>query len=125
MASDATLDEIKTASSTFGVWKFHRDTLIASFINDQTVRLSNDKGEIFNVTTREWLERWDAIRDAGWLHYSVTTSQTYMNEDKTRTVSFDSDGMITLVVEHETFRTTYVGWVEIKRGWVACGWSQV
>lgn len=125
MAIDATPEEIKAASETFGVWKLHLDTLIVSYLDDQHVRMSNSKGEVFSITTREWLERWDAIRDAGWFHYSTTTVQTYQNGDKIRTVFFDSDGMITLVMEAETFRTSYVGWQEIKRGWLVFGWKQV
>jgi hypothetical protein len=125
MAKDATPEEIKTAESTFGVWKLHRDTLIVSYLDDQHVQMSNSKGEIFSITTRDWLERWDSIRDAGWFHYSTTTVQTYQNGDKTRTVFFDSDGMITIAMDKETFRTTYVGWQEIKRGWLVFGWNQV
>jgi len=125
MATNATIDEIKAAEQTFGVWKLNQNTLIVSYLDGQNVRMSNSKGEIFSIPTREWLDRWDFIRDVGWVHYSLTLSQTFQKGAETRTVYFDNDGKITLVLADKLIRTTYGEWQKIKDGWRANGWRRV
>lgn len=75
MARASTLD-IQTAASSFGTWALkvsdlYTERLTAGYVDDETVQLCNSLGQSFKVSTREWLERWDGMRDTGWLRVAV------------------------------------------------------
>lgn len=64
-------------ASTLGTWGRGADRITASHAGHNVsvlsrrdvgaaVLLSNSAGDIWTVSEREWLERWDALRDGGW-----------------------------------------------------------
>lgn len=108
---------------TFGVWKHNRNILLV-YPKDQQVSMSNSKGEVFRLTSRDWLEQWASIQDVGWVQYSKTLGKVYRRVGKTRLVSFTSKG-VTLITELGTMKTTYEGWENLKAAWITDGWSQV
>lgn len=52
-------------TSTLGTWRRGDDTLTAMYFDVDAIRIVNSKGDDFVVSVREWMSRYDGIRDAG------------------------------------------------------------
>jgi hypothetical protein len=55
------------SASTLGTWKRGTDKLTAMYHDEMSVRIRNSVGHDFVVTVPEWLDRYDGLRDSGWL----------------------------------------------------------
>lgn len=56
------------AMTTLGTWQ-HRELgyrLTACYFDADGVLIDNSAGESFVLSVREWLSRWDSLRDSGW-----------------------------------------------------------
>jgi hypothetical protein len=53
--------------STLGIWKRWVNRLTAMYHDETSVRIRNSAGHDFVVTVAEWLDRYDGLRDAGWI----------------------------------------------------------
>lgn len=53
-------------STTLGTWTKGTDRITAAYFDVDAIRLSNSAGETWTVTEREWLDRYDGLRDSGW-----------------------------------------------------------
>jgi hypothetical protein len=52
-------------NATLGTWTNGTNTLVAAYFDADAVRLDNGR-DAFVVSADEWLDRLDALKDAGW-----------------------------------------------------------
>ena len=51
---------------TLGTWTLAGQRITAAYYDVDAVRLSNSLGQSDVVSVREWLDRYDGLRDDGW-----------------------------------------------------------
>jgi hypothetical protein len=55
----------------------------------------------------------------------MTITTNYRKASMTRTVTLGADGLVTVVTERETYRTTLSAWAyDISRSWEEYGWTR-
>jgi hypothetical protein len=57
-------------ASTLGTWTLNSQRVTVAYYDTDEVLLSNSLGQSGVITAREWMDRYDGLRDAGWTRTS-------------------------------------------------------